>query len=194
MPVVVLVGQPAQDHAPHDRHRSIRCRIEDRPIGRGPLEIPGRRLALHGADDVAAFAHLPQRGFEPLGEPPAIAREMLGNPQPAELQDAPHAAPAGTDPHRLRRPRAVVHVPDGLYFGSYKAPRELVWMLGLVILLLLMATAFMGYLLPWGQMSFWGAQAVARNTTKRCDAFTAWRTCGLRRTFLLLKEKLYRSV
>ena len=53
-----------------------------------------------------------------------------------------------------------VHMFRGLYFGSYKAPRELAWMLGLVILLLLMATAFMGYVLPWGQMSFWGAQVI----------------------------------
>ncbi len=53
-----------------------------------------------------------------------------------------------------------IHMFRGLYFGSYKAPREMVWMLGLVILLLLMATAFMGYVLPWGQMSFWGAQVI----------------------------------
>jgi ubiquinol-cytochrome c reductase cytochrome b subunit len=53
-----------------------------------------------------------------------------------------------------------VHIFRGLYFGSYKAPRELVWMLGLVILLLMMATAFMGYVLPWGQMSFWGAKVI----------------------------------
>ena len=53
-----------------------------------------------------------------------------------------------------------IHMFRGLYFGSYKAPREMVWLLGLVILLLLMATAFMGYILPWGQMSFWGAQVI----------------------------------
>jgi ubiquinol-cytochrome c reductase cytochrome b subunit len=53
-----------------------------------------------------------------------------------------------------------IHMFRGLYFGSYKAPREMVWMLGLVILLLLMATAFMGYVLPWGQMSFWGARVI----------------------------------
>jgi ubiquinol-cytochrome c reductase cytochrome b subunit len=53
-----------------------------------------------------------------------------------------------------------IHMFRGLYFGSYKAPREMVWMLGLVILLLLMATAFMGYVLPWGQMSFWGAKVI----------------------------------
>src|SRR4029079_2741349 len=56
--------------------------------------------------------------------------------------------------------RAYVHIFRGLYYGSYKAPRELVWMLGLVILLLMMATAFMGYVLPWGQMSFWGAKGI----------------------------------
>ena len=53
-----------------------------------------------------------------------------------------------------------IHIFRGLFFGSYKAPRELVWMLGLVIYLLMMATAFMGYVLPWGQMSFWGAQVI----------------------------------
>jgi ubiquinol-cytochrome c reductase cytochrome b subunit len=53
-----------------------------------------------------------------------------------------------------------IHVFRGLYYGSYKAPREMVWMLGLVIYLLMMATAFMGYVLPWGQMSYWGAQVI----------------------------------
>jgi ubiquinol-cytochrome c reductase cytochrome b subunit len=53
-----------------------------------------------------------------------------------------------------------IHVFRGLYYGSYKPPRELVWMLGLVILLLMMATAFMGYVLPWGQMSFWAAKVI----------------------------------
>ncbi len=53
-----------------------------------------------------------------------------------------------------------IHIFRGLYFGSYKAPRELVWMLGLVIYLLMMATAFMGYVLPWGQMSYWGTQVI----------------------------------
>ncbi len=52
------------------------------------------------------------------------------------------------------------HIFRGLYYGSYKAPREVVWMLGVVILILMMATAFMGYVLPWGQMSFWGAQVI----------------------------------
>ena len=53
-----------------------------------------------------------------------------------------------------------VHIWRNLYYGSYKAPRELLWMLGVVIFLLMMATAFMGYVLPWGQMSFWGATVI----------------------------------
>jgi ubiquinol-cytochrome c reductase cytochrome b/c1 subunit len=53
-----------------------------------------------------------------------------------------------------------VHIFRGLYYGSYKAPRELLWILGVVIFLLMMATAFMGYVLPWGQMSFWGATVI----------------------------------
>ncbi|MEO0497653.1 MAG: cytochrome b N-terminal domain-containing protein [Pseudomonadota bacterium] len=53
-----------------------------------------------------------------------------------------------------------IHMARGLYYGSYKAPREILWMLGVVILLLMMATAFMGYVLPWGQMSFWGAKVI----------------------------------
>ena len=53
-----------------------------------------------------------------------------------------------------------VHIFRGMYYGSYKQPRELLWILGVVILLLMMATAFMGYVLPWGQMSFWGATVI----------------------------------
>ena len=53
-----------------------------------------------------------------------------------------------------------IHIFRGLYYGSYKAPRELLWILGVIILLLMMATAFMGYVLPWGQMSFWGATVI----------------------------------
>ncbi len=53
-----------------------------------------------------------------------------------------------------------IHIARGLWYGSYKAPREMVWLLGVVIFLLMMATAFMGYVLPWGQMSFWGAQVI----------------------------------
>lgn len=53
-----------------------------------------------------------------------------------------------------------VHIFRGFFYGSYKAPREMVWLLGVVIFLLMMATAFMGYVLPWGQMSYWGAQVI----------------------------------
>jgi len=53
-----------------------------------------------------------------------------------------------------------IHLFRGLYYGSYKAPREILWWLGLVILLMMMATAFMGYVLPWGQMSYWGATVI----------------------------------
>ena len=53
-----------------------------------------------------------------------------------------------------------IHIMRGLYYGSYKAPRELLWILGVVIYLLMMATGFMGYVLPWGQMSFWGATVI----------------------------------
>ena len=53
-----------------------------------------------------------------------------------------------------------IHIFRGLYYGSYKAPRELVWLLGIVILLLMIVTAFMGYVIVWGQMSFWGATVI----------------------------------
>jgi ubiquinol-cytochrome c reductase cytochrome b subunit len=53
-----------------------------------------------------------------------------------------------------------IHIFRGLYYGSYKKPRELLWIIGVVILLLMMATAFMGYVLPWGQMSYWGATVI----------------------------------
>ena len=53
-----------------------------------------------------------------------------------------------------------VHIFRGFYFSSYKAPREMIWLLGVVIFLLMMATGFMGYVLPWGQMSFWGAKVI----------------------------------
>ncbi|MDM7985405.1 MAG: cytochrome b N-terminal domain-containing protein [Maricaulis sp.] len=53
-----------------------------------------------------------------------------------------------------------LHMFRGLYYGSYKAPREILWILGVVIYLLMMATAFMGYVLPWGQMSYWGAMVI----------------------------------
>ncbi len=53
-----------------------------------------------------------------------------------------------------------LHIFRGLYYGSYKAPREVTWIVGMLIYLLMMGTAFMGYVLPWGQMSFWGATVI----------------------------------
>jgi ubiquinol-cytochrome c reductase cytochrome b subunit len=53
-----------------------------------------------------------------------------------------------------------MHIMRGLYYGSYKSPREIVWFLGIMIFLTMMATAFMGYVLPWGQMSFWAATVI----------------------------------
>ena len=53
-----------------------------------------------------------------------------------------------------------IHIFRGLYYGSYKAPREVLWILGVFILLAMMATGFLGYTLPWGQMSFWGATVI----------------------------------
>ncbi|HNF88868.1 MAG TPA: cytochrome b N-terminal domain-containing protein, partial [Thiobacillaceae bacterium] len=51
-----------------------------------------------------------------------------------------------------------LHMYRGLIYGSYRQPRELIWLFGVIIYLVLMGEAFMGYLLPWGQMSYWGAQ------------------------------------
>jgi len=53
-----------------------------------------------------------------------------------------------------------IHMFRGMYYGSHKAPREVLWILGVILFLLMMATAFMGYVLPWGQMSFWGATVI----------------------------------
>jgi ubiquinol-cytochrome c reductase cytochrome b/c1 subunit len=64
---------------------------------------------------------------------------------------------------------AYIHIGRGLYYGSYKAPREVLWIIGVVIFLLMMATAFMGYSLPWGQMSFW-AVTVITNLFSSIDA------------------------
>jgi len=59
-----------------------------------------------------------------------------------------------------------VHIFRGLYYGSYSYPRQLLWISGVIILLLMILTAFMGYVLPWGQMSFWGATVI----TNLCSA------------------------
>jgi ubiquinol-cytochrome c reductase cytochrome b subunit len=53
-----------------------------------------------------------------------------------------------------------LHILRGLYYGSYKAPREILWWFGIIIFIMMMATAFMGYVLPWGQMSYWGATVI----------------------------------
>lgn len=53
-----------------------------------------------------------------------------------------------------------IHIFRGLYYGSYKEPRQLMWLIGIVIFFLMMATAFLGYTLPWGQMSYWGATVI----------------------------------
>ena len=58
-----------------------------------------------------------------------------------------------------------IHIFRGLYYGSYKYPRELLWWLGLIIVILMMASAFMGYVLPWGQMSFWAATVITNMFT-----------------------------
>ena len=53
-----------------------------------------------------------------------------------------------------------IHIFRSLFYGSYKSPREIIWIIGIIIYLLMMAAAFMGYVLPWGQMSFWGATVI----------------------------------
>lgn len=53
-----------------------------------------------------------------------------------------------------------IHIGRGLYYGSYTKPREIVWGVGVIIFILMMATSFIGYVLPWGQMSFWGATVI----------------------------------
>ncbi len=70
-----------------------------------------------------------------------------------------------------------IHIARNLYYGSYKAPREILWILGVIIFLLMMATAFMGYVLPWGQMSFWGAKVITSLFSAIPvvgDAITVW--------------------
>jgi ubiquinol-cytochrome c reductase cytochrome b/c1 subunit len=70
-----------------------------------------------------------------------------------------------------------IHIFRGMYYGSYKAPREVLWLLGFVIYFLAIATAFMGYVLPWGQMSFWGATVITSLFSAIPlvgDAITTW--------------------
>jgi quinol-cytochrome oxidoreductase complex cytochrome b subunit len=70
-----------------------------------------------------------------------------------------------------------IHMLRGLYYGSYKDPREVIWILGVIIFLLLIITAFMGYVLPWGQMSFWAATVITNLFSAIPwvgDAITTW--------------------
>src|ERR1700675_3048381 len=70
-----------------------------------------------------------------------------------------------------------IHMFRGMYHGSDKAPREVLWLLGVIIYLLAIATAFMGYVLPWGQMSFWGATVITSLFTAIPvvgDSITTW--------------------
>ena len=70
-----------------------------------------------------------------------------------------------------------IHVFRGLYYGSYRQPRELLWIIGVIIMVAMMATAFMGYVLPWGQMSFWGATVITNLFSAVPvvgDALVAW--------------------
>ena len=70
-----------------------------------------------------------------------------------------------------------IHIFRGMYYGSYKAPREVLWIIGVLIYLVMMATAFMGYVLPWGQMSFWGAKVITNLFSAIPffgDAVTTW--------------------
>jgi ubiquinol-cytochrome c reductase cytochrome b/c1 subunit len=70
-----------------------------------------------------------------------------------------------------------IHMLRGMYYGSYKSPREVLWLLGVIIYLLAIATAFMGYVLPWGQMSFWGATVITSLFTAIPlvgDSITTW--------------------
>ena len=53
-----------------------------------------------------------------------------------------------------------IHIFRSIYYGSYKSPREVIWIIGMIIYFLMMMTAFMGYVLPWGQMSFWAATVI----------------------------------
>jgi quinol-cytochrome oxidoreductase complex cytochrome b subunit len=70
-----------------------------------------------------------------------------------------------------------VHIFRGMYYGSYKAPREILWILGVIIYFLMIVTAFFGYTLPWGQMSFWGATVITNLFSAIPlvgDAITTW--------------------
>src|SRR5215813_840344 len=82
------------------------------------------------------------------------------------MQYTPHADLAFASVERIMRDvdygwlLRYIHMFRGLYYGSYKQPRELLWILGVIILILAIMTAFMGYVLPWGQMSYWAATVI----------------------------------
>ena len=78
----------------------------------------------------------------------------------ARRQRRPYAALSAHERRSLFFFAVYIHIFRGLYYGSYKAPREITWIVGMLIFLLMMATGFMGYVLPWGQMSFWGATVI----------------------------------
>ncbi len=85
----------------------------------------------------------------------------LGRAYPARREFRPHTSRPGIrSAPRCSSSRSMSTCSAAFYYGSYKAPREILWMLGVIIFLLTMATAFMGYVLPWGQMSFWGATVI----------------------------------
>ena len=71
-----------------------------------------------------------------------------------------------------------LHIFRGMYYGSYKEPRELLWILGIFIFLAMMATGFLGYVLPWGQMSFWAATVITNLFSaipaRRSISITTW--------------------
>jgi len=69
-----------------------------------------------------------------------------------------------------------IHIFRGLYYGSYKNPRELLWLLGVVIFVLMIATAFTGYVLPWGQMSFWAATVITNLFSSIDQIVSGWGT------------------
>ena len=72
---------------------------------------------------------------------------------------------------------AYIHILRGMYYGSYKEPRELLWIWGIIIFVLMMATGFLGYVLPWGQMSFWAATVITNLFTAIPvvgDSITVW--------------------
>ena len=109
---------------------------------------------------VLAMHYMPERGRR--------LQQRRAHPPRRELRLADPQHPRGRRLHSSSWPSTSTSR-RGLYYGSYKTPREVLWILGVVIFLLMMATAFMGYSLPWGQMSFW-AVTVITNLFSSIDA------------------------